>query len=331
VPDIGPHDPPPVRLTFAPLQDLTPAWLPDQSGLVYSYERPDSSPDGDRCLGILPPDGGTRRLSKCFPTDLAHDSAEALGEPALSPGGRLAWVEAHSERDGLVPDNTTIRIGTLQRGDTGVIVRSFPYQSPSGAVHLTATHLGWLGEDTLLYVGSDVFYGAACQGCKTDTIVVGREIVQLDLTVTPPQLSIVPNSATATGVWPAADGSAIYYTLGGDGRVFHRALATGAVTTLFDFTSLGIARDPSAVGSSLVAVVGGRVTFNPASPLYGPFQSDSGGFLYHVDLGTGAVSPLGLPGLLLRRPALSPSGDRIAAEAYPLAPYIANIYLFQTP
>lgn len=44
----------PVRLTFNPLDDRTPSWLPDGSGIVYSTEAPDRA-DHDRCIAVLPP------------------------------------------------------------------------------------------------------------------------------------------------------------------------------------------------------------------------------------------------------------------------------------
>src|SRR5256885_8825838 len=54
----------PRRLTYNLGQDRAPAWLPDESGIVYSFERTDR-PDRDRCLGILPPEGGQRVSTIC--------------------------------------------------------------------------------------------------------------------------------------------------------------------------------------------------------------------------------------------------------------------------
>jgi hypothetical protein len=87
-----------------------------------------------------------------------------------------------------------------------------------------------------------------------------------------------------------------------------------------DFGSAGIARDVRVVGRRLVAVVGGHVATG-IDPVLGPTQWDSGGALHLVDLDTGTDRELAgflFFHLFFRRPALSPSGDHIVVEGYPL-------------
>jgi hypothetical protein len=108
----------------------------------------------------------------------------------------------------------------------------------------------------------------------------------------------------------------LYYTLGGDARIYRQELSSGAVSVVHDFGSAGIARDVHVVGNRLAAVVGGRVAFAIDSAI-GPTQWDSGGELHVVSLQDGTDMTVPGPGLF-RRPQLSPSGAQIVAEVYPL-------------
>src|SRR5437879_277497 len=126
----------PQRLTFNLGDDRAPAWLPDGSGLVYSFQRLDR-PARDRCLGLLPPDVGRLGLS-----------------------GNAA------------------------------------------------------------------------------------------------SLAVIPGTRFASSVAAGESADIIYYTLGGDSRVYRRVLSSGSVSVAHDFGG-GIARDVQVVGSRLIAVVGG--------------------------------------------------------------------------
>ncbi len=313
----GPFDPtPPVQLTLNIGQDRDPVWLPDGSGVLYSVQRLDR-PDPDQCLAVIPPGGGTRSREKCYADDAGRDSVNVMREPAMSAGGRLAWVAEGTPIGRSDPQNAGIRVGTLDPADRGVLVRSLPYPAPNGAVHATATHLAWLGEDSLVYVGNDVAYVRACNGCKLDTLLAGKDVALLDLSHTPATVSILPGTGEATAVWPAPDGSAIYFTRRGDSQVYRQAPVGGAVTVLHDFGAGRIARDPQVNGNRLAAIVDGLVDTQVVA-IFGTAQVDRGGRLALVDLGTGAESLATVSTLLFRRPALSPSGAQVVAEGYPL-------------
>jgi WD40-like Beta Propeller Repeat len=330
VPDGGPRSTtPPVQLTLSTGPDLDPAWLADGRGLAYSF-RQDGDPD--RCLGVLPPAGGTRRSEKCVRNDPGHDSVDALTETAAGPAGRAAWVDFRSLNGRIAPDAGALRVGTLAPGDTGIPVRTLPYLAPSGAIHATATHLGWLDADRLAYIGSDVFYERACQGCKLDTIVVAREAMLLDLSLAQPMPQTIPGTTQATSLWPGGDGTSIYYSLAGDSRVYRQILATGDVSLVHDFGALGIARAVTVRGTTLVAVVGGRVAYLD-DPLLGTVQRDDGGPLIAVDLNTGAETRLPFGTSLARRAALAPDGVALAVEGYDTlaATLDPNLWLLVAP
>ena len=320
--------PPPQRLTLNTAVDQAPSWYPDGSGLLYAFEQPER-PDRDRCLGLLPPGGGTRQAERCPTGDPGGDSVDVYEWAAASTGGRLAWVEQHGPAGLRTPSYGLIAVGSFDPVAPGRVLRALPYLAPSGAVHATATHLGWIGEDTVIYVGADVVTSRPCMGCKLDTLVIGHDVVTLGLTTDPATLTIVPGTAGATSVWPA--GGAIIYTVGGDSRVFRRQLATGVVDTVYDFSGLGIARDAGLLGGQLTAVVGGRVSFG-IDPLLGPVQRDSGGTLYLVDLAAPSPFPLS-PGYQMLRHAAPVAGRGVvAAEATDTAgPFVPDLYLYQLP
>jgi hypothetical protein len=326
-PSDGPFDPsPPVQITFNATQDLQPSWLPDQSGVIYAFELTGEAPV-DRCLGVLPAGGGTRRAEKCFPRDLRKDSIDALQSPAAGKGGRVAWVESHAVANHTPPDQLAIRVGSLTATDTGRIIRGFPYLAGSGLVHATATHLAWLSPDTLAYLGRDVTYTASCVGCKIDSLLIGGDIVLLD--VSDPALTpiLVAGTTGANSLAADSDGRTVYYTFPESSQVYRQTVDNGAVSIIHDFGIGRVVRDAQVVGNRLVAVVDGRYR-NRAIPPGPSIQEDDGGVLVQVDLTSGIETPLPAQGNnLFKRPSLSPSGLQVVAEGYP---FILNTVLDST-
>ncbi len=326
-----PHDPTlPIRLTLDPGADQYPSWLADGSGLLYSYEI-GGPPDHDRCLGLLPPGGGSRRLEQCATGDLEHDSTNALLSTAGGPGALTAWVDVVGGRTLTGPQSGGIRAGRLGDQLGARLVQPLPYFAPGGLRHAMATSLAWLGDSAVVYVGNELVYPSACGTCKVDTVPVGREIMLLKVNRNPASLEIVPGTFEATSLALAPDDSLLYFTLAGDSRVLGRNLATGVVSVVHDFGGLGIVRDVSVTASALVAIVGGQVSYTN-DPQYGPMQVDFGGDLYHLALGTGLITRLSEANRLARHPALSPDGTRVAVEiTNPFVPGAPDLYLYSTP
>jgi hypothetical protein len=189
-------------------------------------------------------------------------------------------------------------------------VRAIPYAIPGEPPHIVAQQLEWLDPDHLIYVAGSRTYNQIAN----DTIISNLAVAIYDLAAGGLP-AIVPGTTYASGVSPGPQAGEIYYTLGGDSRVYRRVLATGDVSVVYDFGAAGIARDIQISGNKMTVVVGGSVAFVD-DPALGPTQFDSGGILHVVDLTTGADHVLDPPDLLFRRPALSPAGDRIVAEGY---------------
>jgi len=327
----GPYDGTiPIRLTLDPGVDQYPGWLRDGTGLLYSYEVT-TSPDHDRCLGLLPPGGGIRRVEQCATGDIPHDSTNALLSSASGPGGRLVWVDVVGLRTLAGPQGGGIRVGRLGEEPSARLVQPLPYVSPGGLRHDMATNLAWLGDSAVVYLGNELIHFAACSTCKLDTVPAGREIMLLKVGRNPISIEIIPGTFEATSLSVAPDGGVLYFTLAGDSRVFGRDLAAGTVAVVHDFGVLGIGRDVSVNATGLVAVVGGQVIYY-SHPQYGPLQVDQGGTLYHLDLMTDVVTQLSAADRLARHPALSPNGRQVAVEITPVGqPGPPDLYLYPAP
>lgn len=307
----------PAQVTHNVLQDVRPSWLPDGSGILYTYE---SNPveNRDRCLAILPPAGGTRFAEMCN-TSAGHlDSTEAYGPSAVSTSGRLAYGYAQSTPQRLVPNIIQLRVAPLANPEDFTVVHTLPLGVEGIGIGAIGD-LHWLSETRLVYLAQSVEYVAPAPGALRDTIINGLAVALVDLQSFPLPV-IVPGTATATAVSLGDEPETIVYTLAGDSRVYHRQLATGATTVLHDFGTLGIARDAVVQGDRLLAVVGGLVTFT-INPQVGGTQTDSGGPIFEVDLATGQRRQLpdGNIPRVFRHLALSPTGA-LVAEGYVFFP-----------
>lgn len=301
----------PIRLTFSPDSDLTPAWSSDGSRLFYTFAVPNDL-DHDRCVGVLPGSGGSRVAEKCPLTDISGDSTTVSRWPAPGPGNLMAWTEYQRAQGRVTPDFGAIRIGTFDPADPGEAVRSLPYLAPSGLVHDIPTYLAWLTPNELVYVANAATYLRPCLNCPFQEYLQGLEIVRLVLDPRPATVVIVPGTAGATSLSAAPDGSGFFYTLAGDSRVFFHDESSGQPSVAYDFGASGAPDNASVQGDLLVARL-----------------NDS---LQVVNLTTGAVSVYGDTTWLLGTPTLSPDGRHVAAEmARTTQPNLIDLYLFEVP
>jgi hypothetical protein len=244
------------------------------------------------------------------------DLTDAIESVAPASDGRLGFFAATSSVGAPLPHMQALALGYVTDPATRRTLVSIPYTIPGGRLHGGISQLRWLGANRLLYLGEAVIAQPPCLGCALDTIRTGQDAVWLavDATGTSPQP--IPGTDYASGVSPGGNEDEVYYTLGGDTRVYRETLSSGATFVAHDFGATGIVRDIHVVGSRMAAVVGGRVAFG-IDPSIGPTQWDSGGTLHVVNLQDGTDMGLDGPGLF-RRPQLSPSGGAIVAEVYPL-------------
>ncbi len=297
----------PRQLTFSPSADLEPSWLPDGSGIIYTFAR--GTADNDRCLAILPAEGGHQLRTMCHtPVVDDADSTNTLWDPAVGPGGALAYVRESSLPGDLAPKSRELVVASLGAPDPGLVVVGFPYLGTDGQFRDDASHLHWIGADTLVYLAEQVNY--ITSGVYADTVTIPLEIGLVDLTGAAPARTVVPGTANATSL--AVDSSgALIYTLQGDTRVYRLPRPGGAAAVLYDFGSAGVPSEVQVSGTVLVAMIGGTLTT--------------------ATLGDTAVTviPSPDPAQSVRRPALSPSGARVVIELGGSRP--ADLWLLQVP
>jgi Tol biopolymer transport system component len=303
----------PRRLTFNTGDDRTPAWLPDGSGILYSTERQDRA-DHDRCLALLPREGGTIRSSQCQLDPEHDDSTDLMEAPAVNANGQLFFHRVVSWVGQQKLGASALMLGVADHPLQATMLQPLPYTAVNGRFHSTVRTPQWLGVDSLVYLAEQLFYEGST--FYPDTFTTGLDVVLLDLSGSEPRFEIVPGTDYASGLDVSDDGKSLFYTLGGDSRVFQRDLATGAVTTTYDFGIGNIVRDPQVNGNTLVAIVGRSVLYR-FEEAHGYVQRDEGGDLVVVDLTTSQTVRFSTDSVLFRHPAISPDGVRVVVETQP--------------
>jgi WD40 repeat protein len=306
----------PRRLTFNLGDDRTPSWLPDGSGIIYSTEREDR-PDHDRCLAILPPEGGTVRTSHCQLDPVHDDSTDLMEAPAVGPDGRMFFHRVVSWVGQQKLGASAMMLGRAEDPVHAAALRPLPYTAPNGRIHSSIRTPQWIGSDSLVYLAEQLFYEGST--FFPDTFYTGLDVVLLDLSGAAPVFEVIPGTDYASSVALSEAADEIYYTLGGDSRVFRRVLNTGFVSTLHDFGAGNVVRDVQVRGSRLVAVVGRSVLYR-FEESHGFVQRDEGGDLAFVDLASGASTLFSTDTVLFRHPMISPDGSRVVVEVQPFAP-----------
>jgi hypothetical protein len=340
-----PFDPtPPVQLTLNRGPDRRAAWVPDGLAIVYSTQRPGTR-DNDICLAVLPATGGRQRSLTCDLSPTGVNLTEAIESAAPSADGRLAFFAATSPIGARVPDRQGLAVGSLIDPATRTTLLEIPYTISGRRTHSGVSQVRWLGPARLLYLAEAVNVMTPCQFCEMDTLRSGIEAVWLTVDGAGGAPQPIAGTDNASSVAPGSNEDEVYYTLGGDTRVYRQILSTGVVSLVYDFGAAGIARDVHVVGNHMAAVVGGRVHFGD-NPTFGPTQWDSGGVVHLVNLQDGTDVILEGPPEpgLFRRPELSPGGTALVAEIYPLiitspAPgvrdtsvsRVGDLYLFGQP
>lgn len=290
----------PTRLTFNPGVDRMPAWLPDESGILYSFERLDR-PDRDRCLGLLPATGGSRARELCNRAPAADDSTDVWEWPTVSPGGRLAYVRQSFWLARL--NSEEIALGSLPAPEVGPNIRSLPQVLPSGSA-ARLRQLSWLGDSALIYV--------ALSAPASLLPVRPIAVVHVDLTGAQPAFAMVPGTDSVSSAAVGERSDVVYYTRAGDTRVYRRALAGDSI--VYDFAVAGVPTAVQVAGSRLVAIVTNQ--FNVVN-------------LRVVNLSDGTNSVVPTAGLQLLELALSRSGRHLVVGAQ--AGGNVDLWLFELP
>ncbi len=330
----GPFSPAlPVQLTYNPGPDLTPAFLPGDTLVLYSYLA-GGSLTFNQCIGALPVAGGTAVSQSCPRTAAALDSTERYENPVALNDSTIVLVQSLRPRGARVDDVNLIGTAPWRTADQVTVRFEFPFPSPTGAFEISASYLSLLGGHELAYLA--VIDVSACPGtlpyCDQPALLrVGREVAQLDLQGTGDPV-VLPGTAYATSAGAGRSPGSVLFTLPFDSRVYERQ-SDGSTITLFDFGGFTYPRDPMVVGTTLVAIVDGSVEQ----------WTDSDGLALQV-AGGGNIALVNLTGGQQQiitgyysRPTLSADGRVLIAEGKPVdgngqpVPVEVDLYRFDLP
>jgi hypothetical protein len=301
----------PALLTLNVGVNERPVWLADGSSFYYTEQRADR-PDHDRCLVLMPRDGGTITREICDNTAGGDDSLNVFETPAIAADGRLALYET-STRIGvpqLSPNFSALGLTRLDRPVDVRVLQATTFFGPTSRPVNAISNIRWVTPTSLLFLGERTIY-RFCLGCVADSVRSGQEIDRIDIGGATPVVTALAGIDQASS-FALVGGDSLFYTLNGDANVYLRVLPS--VTDSVVHTFGGIVRDVSVAGGRLAAVVGGDVAFFYDSTQSVVVQVDHGGDLHVVTLATGADTMIS-DTLHTRRPALDPAGTRLVAEA----------------
>lgn len=319
---VDPSDRPPLGdgswprvLTTNVYDDRHPSWLPDGSGILYSTERADEKMH-DRCIALLPAEGGSQRWRKCQTDGRYVDTTDVWEWPSMAPDGRILFMKTTGSKVMLKLGFARLSLAQSLDFSGARKVRSLPFFSTSGRQQLSTWTPRWLTPTKIAYLGVLEFWEG--ESFAPDTFFTGNEVMTLDLFPDTAIFTVVPGTDLASSVNIDGDPDLIYYTISGDSIVYSRRLSSGVVTPIWNFGAGRIVRDVAIRGNTLVGIVDHAVFQQDSA--HGWHQRDEGGDIAVVDLATGdSLTYSRVPNWLFRHPEISPDGTRLVVEVQPYA------------
>ena len=229
----------PRRLTFSAGDDRNASVT---GGLiVFSRLEASALATRERCLALLPVDGGTLRGEDCprLPTTLADTFLDTWTEPALSPDGH--WVAFSWQQGSLVSvlgfyRTRLVVAPTAHADDTTRFAWYIDYAATAGTV-TGILKPEWLDADRIRFLGAYEFFFKVKGGGQeryTDTTFVPLALLELDLRTG--LVALVPGGDSATAWARAPDGGAWIVKAGDPARLLHLAAGIDVSTTVGVFT-----------------------------------------------------------------------------------------------
>jgi hypothetical protein len=306
-----------VRLTFNSEQDYWPIWTEDGSGILYAFA---SAGDASRCIGLLPPAGGTRTWQLCDNRASMADSVTSFPAFALGADGRLLYLEA-TALAGI--QSTAPAEVTLWLADSAA-----PFQRhalltlPTAAGDIRPTWLAdisWTGPANFLALAQDIQIAPHCKFCGPEDSLFGAlAVVRGTISGNAATLTSVPGTTGATGYALAEAGSTIVFTLRDDIHLYKVPAAGGTPVAVASVLPSGGGQvmGVSCKGSTcVVATAAVTLTTSSSSGIIFPSVADSPAQLLGVSLTTGAVQVLITGPDVLATPRISPLTGDVVAQA----------------
>ena len=299
------------QVTYNLGADRGPAWLPGDSGFIYSTERLDT-PSRHRCLARMRASGGTISRLDCKNLARSIDSTYAFEWPAIRPGGEVSFLLVANRITSVRPGYQTFRLGPLDNPDQSIELMTLPYRVDT-AYYTAIQSPQWLDSTRMIFVAGILLIGEP--PIPTDTFYGGRVVAMLNRQNGVTALSGIPGTSNASSVSVNPGAGDFYFTVTGDSRVYRSDLAGSTIQPYYDFGPGQVARDVAVRGDSLLVVVGSRVLVQ-SFPGVGEVQSDFGDRIHLVHPASGLDRVVGDSGLCYRRPAFPRTGQTLLAEGF---------------
>ena len=308
----------PRRLTFSLGDDRNAA----VTGGLIVFSRLDASAlaTQERCLALLPVDGGTLRGEYCprGPVTLADTFLDTWTEPALSPDGR--WVAYLWQQGSLVSvlgfyRTRLIVAPTSHPDDTTRFSLYMNFPASGGRQNAAAiVKPQWLDADRIRFIGAWEYVFKVKAGVVTrytDTTFVPLALLELDLRGD--SVAMVPGGDSVIAWAPAPDGGTWIVKSATPAQLQHIAVGVDVATPVGVFTDS--VRDLAAVAGTPVAITG-DTTIQWLDPL------------------SGAVADSAHMPMLVRRLTAVPGTRRFIAElerGFDQFGDPANLWLYELP
>lgn len=253
VPFDGGH---PRRLTFDAGMDLFPSWSPDGQRIAFSFQPPGRA-DYDRCIGILPGSGGTRR-DICYSGFDGNGRTDALEWPVIGEDGALLYTQYFSDIGTRVTGGGALRLATLAEPLPGRVLLTLPKaMGPISFNNIGTTR--WLNANRFYFVPqAGISRGSHANPNKKDTMFVGVGLIRGDLVNGQATFTLLAGTDSASGFDFSAGRDTIYFTRQHETRLYAMAEAGGPVSLVYDKPSLLVdstmLRNPTRVGNRIAMV-----------------------------------------------------------------------------
>lgn len=301
----------PVRLTYNSFTDSAASLTSDGNGILYLYT---GRANGDRCIGLLPPGGGTQRWYHCDERSGAADSSKSFSAPALAEDGRLLYLQALALRGRVNPDRTTLWLADSANPLVRRALISFP-TNVAGRGISWLTDAQWTGPESFTARAGLLNVAQPCAQCPYDTTVVSTGLVRGSIGATGATLAFVPGADDLTRYAFAEEGASV---------VFVRE-----ATTIFRVAANG--GTPAVVGTLPTAGTITGIACHRSdcvvTQLGGTAGSGEGTRVYRIALATNGIDLLTTVAGRWAGPVLLPSGGDVAMQAS--SGLTRDLYLFK--
>ncbi len=292
----------PIRLTYNSGTDSAASWTEDGKGLIYLYSP--GGGNGDRCIGLIPPGGGTQGWQLCDSRTDRADSAKSFSAPALASNGRLIYLQALARRGRVAPDQTLLWLADSATPFVRRAVISFPTNIGGRGISWLSD-AQWVATDDFVARAGDFSVGRDSGGAPLDTTITAVSLVRGTITASGATLALIAGTEDAPFHALAEAGASV--VLMRDNTTVLRVATTGGTPTIVaTLPAAGLVTGIGCRGSECVVTLAvDRVL--PATGLDTRF--------YRVRLATNTIQEVRVEAGLWAGPLIAPTGGDVVVQS----------------